>query len=132
MPVPFSGYPYQTGNYSQAYQPMSGQQAYPQLPQMQSPMQSGLVCRLVGSREEAAQTQIPFDGNPYMFFNQMAGEAYMKQFNTLTGNTEFTTFTKSAPEKAAPFATKEDIEALRAEIEKMKKPGKKREVTEDE
>ena len=130
MAYPQYNYPYQNSGYSAVNQFAPQQPQYQQMNQM--PMQSGIICRPVASKEEASQTQIPFDGNPYVFINQMAGEIYTKQFNTLNGNTDFTTFTRQMPERADRYATKEELDALRADFEKMRRPGRKKEAGEDE
>ena len=100
----------------------------------QQPLQSGIICRPVASREEAATAQVPFDGNPYVFLNLSAGEVYIKQFNYNTGNTDFIPFVRfnSAPEQVQAYATKEDIEALKAEISQLKKMPRRKEIVENE
>lgn len=102
-------------------------------PPVQPMMSGGMVCRLVASKEEAATTQVPFDGNPYVFPNLTAGEIYVKQFNVNTGNTDFSVYTRFVPQPTN-YATAEDIAALRDEIAALgKKNGKKKaEVVEDD
>lgn len=84
----------------------------------QQQMMNGVAYRPVASKEEAALSQVPFDGNVYFFINPAADEVYTKQFNSQTGNTDFKAYVRQKQE-AAPmtgFATKEDIDAIRKEI----------------
>lgn len=128
--MPYSPYIPTMGGYN----PMNTYMQPPAMPPAPQPlMQSGIVCRLVASKEEAATTQIPFDGNPYVFPNLTAGEIYVKQFNINTGNTDFSTYTRYVPEPIT-YATADDIAALRLEIAALSKKNakKKAEVTEDD
>lgn len=107
---------------------------FPQPFAQQQSLQSGFTCRQVSSREEATTAQVPFDGLPYVFLNLSAGEVYIKQFNYNTGNTDFISFVRfnSAPEQVQAYATKEDIEALKAEISQLKKVPRRKEIVENE
>lgn len=102
-------------------------------PTVQPMMTGGMVCRLVASKDEAATTQVPFDGNPYVFPNLTAGEIYVKQFNVNTGNTDFSVYTRFVPQPTT-YATADDIAALRAEIAALTRRGgkKKAEVVDDD
>lgn len=88
---------------------------FPPQQQMQ-PMQSGMMARPVASKDEAAMAQVPFDGNAYIFLNMAADEVYTKQFNIQTGSTDFKVYVRQKQEAPMGFATKEEINALRAEI----------------
>ncbi len=120
--------------YPNGYTPQSTYFTPPMTSQPVQPMMSGgMVCRLVASKDEAATTQVPFDGNPYVFPNLTAGEIYVKQFNVNTGNTDFSVYTRFVPQPTT-YATADDIAALRAEIAALSKRGgkKKAEVIEDD
>lgn len=109
------------------------QRTYFPQPYVQQPLQGGIACRLVSSRDEAATAQVPFDGKPYVFLNLSGGEVYAKQFNCNTGSTDFISFARvnSTAAPAPAYATLEDIEVLRAELAQLKKPQRRREAIDE-
>lgn len=106
-PYDFTGYGY-APNYMQQPRPM---------PQ---PMQGGVVCRPVSSKEEAKGMQVQFDGSLYAFINLNAGEIYTKQFNFNTGSMDFETYTKAVPPPAVSYATTAELEQIRQELAGLK------------
>ena len=98
-------------------------------PQMQNapvPQQAqqgaAFLTRPVTSREEAVAAQVDFLGPGTLMPDLSHGTIYLKRFNPNTGASDFFTFTLEQP-KAEPepqWATKEDIEKLREEIEQLK------------
>lgn len=124
------GYPGYGYNPANTYMPQQPQQVTQPVPQ---PMQGGMVCRPVGSMEEAKNIQVQFDGFPYGFYNSSAKEIYIKQFNFDTGSMDFEIYVKAAPAPPVVYATQEDVDELRKELAAMKRAKvKKVEVSEDE
>ena len=82
----------------------------------------GFITRPVTSREEAVAVQVDFLGPGTLMPDLGHGTIYLKRFNPNTGASDFFTFTLEQPreEPAVQWATKEDVEALRAEIEALK------------
>ncbi len=63
------------------------------------------------------------------------GMVYVKVFNSQTGLSDFLDFARVIPEQAKPapkYATVEELDALREELEKLKKPTGKGRKTDDE
>lgn len=83
--------------------------------------QSGV--RLVASKAEVVAAQIPFDGNEYYFKDTANGKIYVKAFNPMDGTAPIVTYSREA-EAQIQYATLEDINALKAEIEALKAPKK--------
>lgn len=114
----------------------------PQQPQQQfyggyqRPMQQvqqappGYVCKPVTSREEAVATSTDYFSLGTVMPDLGHGMIYLKRFNQKTGSSDFLEFQRYIPEQAAPveYATKADLEALRAELT----PKKKRRTDDDE
>lgn len=121
-----------------AYSPYGGfapQQNFPMQPQQmpqtaQQPQRQGFLCLPVTSKQEAEVYQIPFDGSTVYFVDTSSGNLYAKTFDFNTGKAPVTTYAKEE-EKIIQYATMEDIDTLRAELEAIKKPRKKA-VTTDE
>lgn len=118
-------YPY--GNYGgyNPSQPIFGQGMgnYPPSPSMppaqpQQP-QGGQNVRFVTSREQADVFQIPFDGSTTYFVDTSNGKIYTKAFDFNTGMAPIVTYSREQ-EVRVQYATIEDINALRAEIEAIK------------
>lgn len=119
--------PYQFGPQN-APQPRFDQMG-PNPPQMQNApvpqmAQQGaaFLTRPVTSREEAVAVQVDFLGPGTLMPDLGHGTIYLKRFNPNTGASDFFTFTLEQPreEPAVQWATKEDVEALRAEIEALR------------
>ena len=114
----------------------------PQQPQQQfyggyqRPMQQvqqaapGYVCKPVTSREEAVATSTDYFSLGVVMPDLGHGMIYLKRFNQQTGASDFFDFKLFTPEQAAPveYATKADLDALRAELT----PKKKRRTDDDE
>ena len=127
MAFGYGGYP---AYMPQQYQPIyTGTQMPLQAPQSPAVTSSsgavsgGSVMRLVASKAEVVAAQIPFDGGEYYFKDTSNGKIYVKAFNPIDGTAPIVTYSREI-EQAVQYATVEDIEALRAELEALKKPGK--------
>ena len=96
----------------QAYYPQPVQQ--PIQPQLQ---QSAPVS-LVTSRAQAELAQIPFDGNPYFFYNTATREIYAKQYDGATGKCPIVDYQPPsiAQEPPTAYATVEMVAALENKI----------------
>jgi len=127
MAWPQNNYPAYGGfNSQQTYIPQMPMQSPPSVPLMQGSNNTpvGFACRPVTSRAEAEVFQIPFDGSTTYFVDTANGKIYAKTFNMNTGAAPIVTF---VPEAAAPeiqYATVEQLNAVMAEIEALKKPKK--------
>lgn len=113
--------------YQQPQQPMYG--GYQRQP-VQPMQQPGYVCKPVTSREEAVATSTDYFSLGVVMPDLGHGTVYLKRFNQQTGASDFFEFKLYTPEQSPPveYATKADLEALRAELA----PKKKRRVDDDE
>lgn len=134
-PQPYN--PYGSYNPGMAYQPQPVAYApQPQQPtqQVAQSTQEAFICRPVTSREEALAT--PVDYMRALILPDIGhGKVYLKRFNTQTGASDIFDFTLSEPEQAKPapqYATVDDLNALKEEIEKLKKPVGKGKKSDDE
>ena len=116
---------------SATYQPVQGRTPFmPSEPQTiqnaqaapQMPQNGGFLVRPVTSREEAVAAQVDFFGPGTIMPDLSHGVVYLKRFNGQSGASDFFTFTVEQPKEETPvqYATKEDVEALRVEIEQLK------------
>lgn len=106
--------------YMPQYQYPARQEYAPAMPQA-----NGFACRPVTSRAEAEVSQIPFDGSTTFFVDMANGKIYAKTFNPNNGTAPLVTFSRDMDVVQAPqYVTLEDFNALKEEIEKLKKPGK--------
>ncbi len=130
---PGMNYPYPAyGNYN-PITPFTPTQPVQMTQPTQPAQQNTFVCRPVASREEALAVPVDFMGAP-MFFPDLAhGVIYMKRLNTQTGSADLFEFrTEQRQERQEPaFASiqdvmdlKENVEQLRSDVEKLKKPTK--------
>lgn len=119
--------PYQFGSYM-AQNPRFDQMnnnppVQPNTAQAQNMAQNqGFYVRPVTSREEAVAAQIDFFGPGTIMPDLSHGVMYLKRFNAQTGASDFFAFTVEQPKEETPvqYATKEDIDTLRREIEQLK------------
>lgn len=128
----YTPYPYQSyGVYNptpsflpQNYSPVSA--APNPVPQNNTSGQTGYMCRPVTSRLEAEAVQVDFLGPGTIMPDLAHGVIYLKRFNTNTGASDFLVFAvQNTPEtEPVQYATIEDINSLRSEIEALKKHGK--------
>lgn len=120
----FGGAGYQSAIYPQPVPPYQQRQEQPTVIQQQPGM---LPARYVTGREEAVAAQI-IPGDPFIFADFAHGKVYVKQINPQTMAADFVEFTRVQPVQVqeAPqqpqvqFATKEDLEALRADMEALR------------
>lgn len=103
-----------------------------QAPQTQPVPVQGLSpsSRMVSNREEANSVPADFSGALMVFPDVNHNRIYIKRWNTQMGAAEFLEFIPAMPETisipaGSQYATKEEIEVLRAEIEALKKPAGK-------
>lgn len=130
-------YPY--GNYGGygAVQPIFGQgmgnyTPAPTIPVAAQPSTvNGPVVRMVTSKEEVVVAQVPFDGSKSYFEDTSNGKLYIKAFDFNTGTAPIVTYSREQEVKVQ-YATIDDINSLRAEIDsmKIKKAGKKNDADE--
>lgn len=130
-------YPYTYPNYGgfntmPTYNPQNFAPAPVQPPTQPQTVQSGVTapsgfsCRPVTSRLEAEAVQVDFLGPGTIMPDLGHGVIYLKRFNPNTGASDFVVFAMEQMQEAAPvqYATIEDINALREEIESLKKTKK--------
>lgn len=111
-----------------------GYQRTPQTPQMPPPMQTpGFSCKPVTSREEAVAASTDYFSPGVLMPDLAHGMVYLKRFNQQTGASDFFEFKIYTPEQPAPieYATKAELDALRAELT-AKKSTKRKAETDDE
>ncbi len=98
--------------------------------QVQQAAPPGYICKPVTSREEAVATSTDYFSLGVVMPDLGHGMIYLKRFNQQTGSSDFFEFKLFTPEQAAPveYATKADLDALRAELT----PKKKRRIDDDE
>ena len=119
----FGTYPTYMPQYQPLYSVAQSMQVQPQQTMQTSQQISGPMMRLVASKAEVVAAQIPFDGGEYYFKDTSNGKIYIKAFNPLDGTAPIVTYSREV-EQAVQYATLDDINALRAEIDSLKKPGK--------
>lgn len=114
--------PQQYPQRQQEYRPMMPIMTQPVVPQS-----NGFNCLPVTSKAEAEVCQIPFDGTTTYFVDTANGKIYAKTFNANTGAAPLVTFSRDAEVVVQPpqYVTMEDFNALKEEIERLKKPIKK-------
>lgn len=90
----------------------------------------GYVCKPVTSREEAVATSTDYFSLGTIMPDLGHSMIYLKRFNQQNGSSDFLEFQRYIPEQSAPveYATKADLDALRAELT----PKKKRRADDDE
>ena len=88
------------------------------------------VCKPVTSREEAVAASTDYFSLGVVMPDLGHGMVYLKRFNQQTGASDFFDFKLFTPEQApsVEYATKSDLEALRAELT----PKKRRRVDDDD
>lgn len=116
---------YQTGYQGQGSMP---NQAYVQSQPMNQPQTqtaTGLVGRMVTSREEALGVPVDFAGGLMVFPDVSHGAVYTKVFNAQTGQAEFAEYRRvSRPEpkvetQVEPYALESDVKCLREKVEEL-------------
>ena len=119
--------PYQFGSYSPSqprFDQMPANTALPQNSVQAAPVaqNQGFYVRPVTSREEAVASQVDFFGPGTLMPDLGHGTVYLKRLNPDTGICDFFTFVLQQPreEPVVQWATKEDVESIRAEIDQLK------------
>ena len=111
-----------------AYQQMNYMQPRQDFQQMNMQQPGTLPARYVTGREEAVAAQI-IPGDPFIFADFAHGRMYVKQINAQTMVPEFVEFVRAqqpvqpqeSPEQLVKeFATLEDLNALRGELESLR------------
>lgn len=92
----------------------------PQMPQQQIP---GIICRMVGSYEEATAAQIPADGTVGVFIDRGHDAIYSKAFLP-NGAVSMDTYKRVEEPPAPQYATLDQLEAVLTEVDKLKKAGR--------
>lgn len=113
--IPYMGAPFmqQRGYQQQEYRPMV------------APLGFGYM--VVASRAEVDAAQTPVDGSVAVFKDIVNDRFYTKAFDQKTGTAPVVTYVREI-EKTPPapqYVTMEDFNALKEEIDKLKKPTKK-------
>ena len=85
-----------------------------------APQPQGFGLRHVTSRLEAESAQIPFDGSTSWFYDTSADRLYSKTFDFNTGTAPLVAYVREQAAPAIQYATEEDIQQLRQEIEALK------------
>ena len=90
--------------------------------QQNTAIQNGFSCRPVTSKEEATAVQVDFFGPGTIMPDLAHGVIYLKRFNSQTGACDIFEFFSKQEKEAEPvqFATKNELDSLRNEIEKLK------------
>ena len=91
-------------------------------PQMipQAALQQGMMMRPVTSLQEAAASQINFDGTAHWFYDTSADRLYSKTFDFQTGTAPIITYVREQPAPVVRYATVEVVESLVNEIQNLK------------
>lgn len=139
------GYPNYTYPVYGGYNPVTPFAPQPAMPAMNQPtmpqqpqqgQQPGFVCRPVASEEEARAVPTDFSGATLILTDLGHGKIYTKALNYADGSAAFYTYQRvqevpgvPAPQEWAPASLvaqvdnlKSEVEALRAELEKARKP----------
>lgn len=131
-PQPYN--PYGSYNPSMMYQPQPIAYA-PQTQQTaQQATQEAFICRPVTSREEAVASPADYT-RPVIMPDMGHGKIYIKKFDPQTGISDVFDFKLDRPElqpSTPQYATIDELNALREEIEKLKKPTGKGKKADDE
>lgn len=111
-----------------AYQQMNYMQPRQDFQQMNMQQPGMLPARYVTGREEAVAAQI-IPGDPFIFADFAHGRMYVKQINAQTMVPEFVEFMRvqqpvqpqeNSEQPAREFATLDDLNALRGELEALR------------
>lgn len=103
--------------------PYFQQTAQPQQPAIQTPapvQQSSVT--MVTSRAQAEVAQVPFDGQPYFFFDTSSRRLYCKCFDPQTGLCPLLEYAPVTQEQPPQYATVEQLTALEQRITAMLTP----------
>lgn len=114
-PPGFGGFRPQTPYFQQTAQPP---QQVTQLPAM---VQQSTVA-MVTSRAQAEVAQVPFDGQPYFFFDTSSRRLYCKSFDPQTGLCPLMEYAPVVQEQPPQYATVEQLTALEQRITAMLTP----------
>lgn len=101
-----------------------------QMTQQANPI-PGIICRMVGSPEEAAAAQIPADGTVGVFIDRGHDAIYSKAFLP-NGAVSMDTYKRAEEPPAPQYATLDQLEAVLAELDKMKKAAGRGKKADDE
>lgn len=91
----------------------------PPIGQSSLPAPTTTAMRLVASKAEVIAAQIPFDGSTSYFIDTSNGKIYAKTFSFVDGTAPIVTYIREV-EQQVQYATLEDINSLKAEIEALK------------
>lgn len=107
------------------YRPMGQQTPFPQTAQppqqvipSPAPVQQSTVM-MVTSRAQAEVAQVPFDGQPYFFFDTASRRLYCKSFDPQTGLCPLMEYAPVTQEQPPQYATVEMLTALSQRVEEM-------------
>lgn len=91
-------------------------------PQMmpQAAPQQGMMMRPVTSLQEAAASQINFDGTAHWFFDTSADRIYSKTFDFQNGTAPIVTYVREQPAPVVQYATVDIVNSLMQEIQNLR------------
>lgn len=117
--------PYQMGQFAPQMRPVPQMGNFPMqaqnVPQAApQPQQPGFSLRQVTSKLEAESAQIPFDGSTSWFYDTSADRLYSKTFDFNTGTAPLVAYVREQAAPVIQYATVEDIQQLRQEIDALK------------
>ena len=87
--------------------------------QMQQPAQTGFVVRPVASPEEAKAIPTDFSGAVTLMPDLPHGVIYVKVLNYNDGTSVFASYRLDVPPPPPEYATRQELESLRAEIARL-------------
>lgn len=116
------GYPGQPGYNPNGYQ----RQDY-----FQPMQQPGIICRLVGSKEEAAAYPIPSDGTVGLFIDRAADKVHTKAFRQ-DGTVCMQTYSRDEDPPIPQYVTMEQFADVLTKLEKLEKTSTRGRKTDDE
>ena len=114
-PPGFGGFRPQTPYFQQTAQPPQ------QVMQLPATVQQSSVT-MVTSRAQAEVAQVPFDGQPYFFFDTSSRRLYCKCFDPQTGLCPLMEYAPVTQEQPPQYATVEQLTALEQRITAMLTP----------
>lgn len=104
--------------FNQPYGQMPGYGFRPNAYQQPTTPQQSVVS-FVTSKAQAEVAQIPFDGQPYFFFNTSTRELYGKAFDPQTGNCPLIDYVPAVQAAPPQYATVDMLTALEKRLDEI-------------
>lgn len=118
-------------NFNPGYPGYNGYNGGQRQDYFQPMQQPGIICRLVGSKEEAAAYPIPSDGTVGLFIDRAADKVHTKAFRQ-DGTVCLQTYSRDVEPPAPQYATIDQLAEVLAELDKLKRSSMKGRKTDDE